>query len=129
MASQLTEVKENFLSIASKGWFLPGSTPTHSISERDERGGSRGYREAAVLCLISYHKRKLQILLTKRSSGVSSYKGMPLECSHQKVSLPILEIKPSHLNSLAGSPPVRLPPEMLATLDIIPCHTLKEVKG
>lgn len=78
MASLLAEVKENFLSIANKGWFLPGSTPTHALSKRNKRGGSLGYREAAVLALISYHKEKLHILLTKRSSGVS-FKGMPLE--------------------------------------------------
>lgn len=69
--SPLAEVKENFLFIANRGWFLPDSETTSGLFPVGGRGGSLGYREAAVLCLLSSHGGKLHILLTKRSSGIS----------------------------------------------------------
>lgn len=71
----LAGVRENFLSIASRGWFLPKSDDCiTNVFPRSERGGALGYRKAAVLALISYHNSKLQVLLTKRSLNIS-FKG------------------------------------------------------
>lgn len=69
--SPLAKVKENFLFNANRGWFLPDSEPDTGLFSVGERGGPLGYREAAVLCLLSYHQGQVQILLTKRSSGIS----------------------------------------------------------
>ena len=68
-----SEVKENFLRIASRGWFLPKPVITTAYP-RSEKGGALGYRKAAVLALIAYQNEKLQILLTKRSENIS-FKG------------------------------------------------------
>lgn len=73
--SALEEAKENFLFIARRGWFLPGPESFTGLFPRSEKGGSLGYREAAVLCLLCYHRDRIHILLTKRSRGIS-FEGM-----------------------------------------------------
>lgn len=76
MSTVLSEVEENFRHIESRGWFSPEPGEEHaSLFSCQETGGALGYREAAVLCLISYHNNKLHLLLTKRSDSVSTFKG------------------------------------------------------
>lgn len=74
LSKVLAEVKENFSSLQDRGWFLAESNGVETRHPRSEKGGDLGYREAAVLCLISYHDDKLHLLLTKRSDKIS-YQG------------------------------------------------------
>ena len=67
-------VRENFEHASRRGWFSGGTAETVVEFPRSHKGGDLGYREAAVLCLISQHSAKPHILITKRSNLIA-FKG------------------------------------------------------
>ena len=75
------QVRENFQRIEDFGWFAPSKPWTKNFAIcPDAKGkgltGGLGYRQAAVLFLLSYQKGELCVLITKRSHLVSTHKGI-----------------------------------------------------
>lgn len=70
-------VRENFQRLEAFGWFSPHDTRTikFRVWPEDKSTNGLGYRQAAVLFLLSYFKGALHVLITKRSSSVSTHKG------------------------------------------------------
>lgn len=79
------DVRERFRRVESEGWFLPGARTTkypRSVTGVSLEGGAaltagQRYREAAVLFLMGCQANscQLQVLITKRSTEVSSHPG------------------------------------------------------
>ena len=73
-------VRENFQRVEQFGWVCPsGSWPNKFKAWPKAKGkclNGLGYRQAAVLFLMSYHRGELHVLITKRSHLVSAHKGM-----------------------------------------------------
>ena len=70
-------VRENFQRVREFGWFAPSGSWTKEFSGWPEGKcpGGLGYRQAAVLFLLSYHRGQLHVLITKRSFHVTTHKG------------------------------------------------------
>lgn len=74
--AELSQIKENFKFIKSKGLFLAGPQKTFKYP-RNKNAGELGYKETAVLFLVGSEPETqgLQVLLTKRSTTVGTFKG------------------------------------------------------
>lgn len=72
-------VKENFQRLEAFGWFSPQQdyfSQTFEVWPKGKSTNGLGYRQAAVLFLISRFRGELHVLITRRSHLVSSHKGM-----------------------------------------------------
>jgi hypothetical protein len=70
-------VRENFQRVREFGWFAPSGSWTKKFQCWPEEKclGGLGYRQAAVLFLLSHHRGQLHVLITKRSHHVTTHKG------------------------------------------------------
>ena len=70
-------VRENFQRVHEFGWFAPSKSWTKKFEAWPEGKClvGLGYRQAAVLFLLTYHRGELHVLITKRSYHVSTHKG------------------------------------------------------
>ena len=70
-------VRENFQRLREFGWFAPSGSWTKEFSAWPERKypSGLGYRQAAVLFLLSHYRGQLHVLITKRSFHVTTHKG------------------------------------------------------
>ena len=72
-------VKENFQRLEAFGWFSRQQdvlSQEFEVWPKDKSTNGLGYRQAAVLFLISQFRGELHVLITRRSYLVSSHKGM-----------------------------------------------------
>ena len=71
-------VRENFRRIEEFGWFAPSGSWSNKFKAwpKGKCLDGLGYRQAAVLFLVGYHRGELHVLITKRSYLVSTHKGI-----------------------------------------------------
>lgn len=88
------QVRENFHRVEEFGWFSSPNSWTKNFEVwPNGKYKELGYRQAAVLFLISYHRGDLHVLITRRSHLVSTHKGIwyvGLERNSKSFSLGIL---------------------------------------
>ena len=75
-SSPYHDVYENFKRLQEFGWFMPAPSGSYFYATSD--GDALGYKQAAVMFLLSHHNGSLQVLMTKRSNTVRTHKGRPL---------------------------------------------------
>lgn len=70
-------VRKNFQRVCEFGWFAPLKPWTKSFRAWPEGKclDGLGYRQAAVLFLLSHRRGELHVLITRRSYHVSTHKG------------------------------------------------------
>lgn len=70
-------VRENFQRVEEFGWFAPTKSWTKKFKAwpKGKCLDGLGYRQAAVLFLLTHHRGELHVLITKRSYNVTTHKG------------------------------------------------------